>query len=70
MEKIDYVRQQLDKRAGQWSAIAKQSGVARRTLYLVADPQHLPNLTTVNKLFDYFKANKPIKKKKTTGAQA
>jgi DNA-binding phage protein len=58
MDKLLFVRGQLQSRRDQFNEIAKGSGVTRRTLYNIVGSEHSPITSTVDKLFSYLQATK------------
>jgi hypothetical protein len=60
MESIQFVREQLAARKGEWIHIAKASGVSYRALCNVMHDRTDPRISTVAKLADWFRANPRI----------
>ena len=54
-DKFTFVKAELDKRRGKWTAIAYKSGVSRRTINYLMNDQHSPTMATIEKLYRQLK---------------
>lgn len=58
MDPIQFVRDELAGRKGEWIHVAKASGVSYRALCNVMHDRNDPRISTVRKLADWLRANR------------
>ena len=57
---IEAIKQQLDRRRGQWTVIAEVAGLSRKTLQrIMSDPGYNPTLATITSLEDAIRGTRP-----------
>lgn len=61
MDPIQYVREELVRRRGEWLHIAKASGVSYRALCNVAHSRNDPRISTVMALSNWLRENPQAK---------
>ncbi len=62
IDKTEFVKKELEKKKGQWTAIAYMSGVGRRTISNLMNEGKSPNTSTIEKLYDCLKGIKKGRK--------